>query len=192
MSQKDEEFYRFLKKVKEICIEVPLIDALHQMSKFSKFFKGIMSNRRKKGEFETVALIEKCNALFMATTPPKLQDLGSFSIPCKIGSEFIDEAFCDLGTSISLIPYSVCNKLGLKNLKLTTMTLQLADHSCKYPMGIIEDVPIEVGGCIIPTYFVILDMEEDPKIPIILGRPFLATAGAIIDVKKPQDISGDC
>ncbi|XP_042391790.1 uncharacterized protein LOC121982789 [Zingiber officinale] len=64
------------------------------------------------------------------------------------------------------------------------MALQLADHSCRYPMKIVEDVPVEVGGCIVPTNFIILDMEEDPTIPIILGRPFLATAGAIIDVKN--------
>ncbi|XP_042467549.1 uncharacterized protein LOC122050731 [Zingiber officinale] len=64
------------------------------------------------------------------------------------------------------------------------MALQLADHSCRYLMGIVEDVPIEVGGCIVPTNFIILHMEEDPKILIILGRPFLTTTGAIIDVKN--------
>ena len=117
-------------------------------------------------------------------TSPKLKDPGSFYIPCNIGTEFIEKSFCDLGASVSLIPYLVCNKLGLKNFKLTTMTLQLADHSCRYSMGIVEDMPVEVGGSIIPTDFVVLDMEEDPKIPIILGRPFLATAGAIIDVKN--------
>ncbi|XP_042387530.1 uncharacterized protein LOC121979602 [Zingiber officinale] len=182
-SQRDEEFNRFLKKIKEICIEVPLIDALHQMPKFAKFLKGILSNRRQKGDFETVALTENCSTLHMANPPPKLQDPGSFSIPCKIGFELIPRAFCDLGASVSLLPYSLCKKLGFQNIKLTTMTLQLADHLCRYPMGIVEDVPVEVGRCIVPTDFIILDMEEDPKIPIILGRPFLATAGAIIDVK---------
>ncbi|XP_042465683.1 uncharacterized protein LOC122048149 [Zingiber officinale] len=120
----------------------------------------------------------------MANAPPKLQDLGSFSIPCKIGSELIQRAFCDLGASVSLLPYSLCKKLGLQNIKLTTMTLQLADHSCRYPMRIVEDMPVEVGGCVIPTDFIILDIEEDPKISIILGRPFFATAGALIDVKS--------
>ncbi|XP_042409916.1 uncharacterized protein LOC121999282 [Zingiber officinale] len=71
-SQKDEEFNRFLKKIKEICVKVPLIDALHQMPKFIKFLKGILSNRRQKGDFETVALTENCSALLMANTPPKL------------------------------------------------------------------------------------------------------------------------
>ncbi|XP_042401007.1 uncharacterized protein LOC121991043 [Zingiber officinale] len=71
-SQKDKEFHRFLKKIKEINIEVHLIDALHQMPKFAKFLKGILSNRRQKGDFETVALMEKCSALLTAETPPKL------------------------------------------------------------------------------------------------------------------------
>ncbi|XP_042404673.1 uncharacterized protein LOC121994829 [Zingiber officinale] len=137
-----------------------------------------------KGDYETVALIENCSALLMVNPPPKLQDSGSFPIPCKIDSELIPRAFCDLGASVSLLLYSLCKKLGFQNIELTTMALQLADHSCRYPMGIVEDVPVEVGGCIVPTDFIILDMEEDPKIPIILGRPFIATAGVIIDVKS--------
>ncbi|XP_042437072.1 uncharacterized protein LOC122023040 [Zingiber officinale] len=64
------------------------------------------------------------------------------------------------------------------------MILELADHSCRYPMGIVEDVLVEVGRCKVPTDFIVLDMEEDPKILIILGRPFLDTAGAVIDVKS--------
>ncbi|XP_042400950.1 uncharacterized protein LOC121990979 [Zingiber officinale] len=183
-SQRDEEFYRFLKKVKEICVEVLLLDTLHQMPKFAKFLKGILSNRRQKGEYETVALTENCSALLMVNPPPKLQDPGSFPIPCKIDSELIPRAFYDLGASVSLLLYSLCKKLGFQNIKLTIMALQLADHSCRYPMGIVEDVPVEVGGCIVHTDFIILDMEEDPKILIILGRPFLAKAGAIIDVKS--------
>ncbi|XP_042409966.1 uncharacterized protein LOC121999339 [Zingiber officinale] len=157
-SQKDEEFHRFLKKVKEICVEVPLLDALHQMSKFAKFLKGILSNRRKKGDFETIALTEACSALFMVNSPLKLQDPGSFSIPCKISSELIPRAFCDLGASVRLLPYSLCKKLGLQSIKLTTMALQLAGHSCRYPMG-------------------------GPQNPNHSWKT-LATTGALIDVKN--------
>ncbi|XP_042437103.1 uncharacterized protein LOC122023076 [Zingiber officinale] len=110
------------------------------MPKFAKFLKGILSNRRQKGDFETVVLTENCTALFTANSSPKLQDPGSFSIPCKIGSKLIPRAFCDLGASVSLLLYSLCKKLGRQNIKLTTMALQLADHSCRYPMGIVEDV----------------------------------------------------
>ncbi|XP_042423222.1 uncharacterized protein LOC122010815 [Zingiber officinale] len=111
-SQRDEEFHQFLKKVKEIYVEVLLLDALHQMSKFVKFLKGILSNRRQKGDFEIEALTENYSALLMANPPPKLQDPGSFSIQWKIGSELIPRAFCDLGASVSLLPYSLYKKLG--------------------------------------------------------------------------------
>ncbi|KAJ9178339.1 hypothetical protein P3X46_010230 [Hevea brasiliensis] len=69
------------------------------------------------------------------------------------------------------------------DLKPTHISLQLADRTIKYPEGILENVPLKVGKFYIPVDFVILDMEEDSNIPIILGRPFLATAGALIDVK---------
>ncbi|XP_042408842.1 uncharacterized protein LOC121998141 [Zingiber officinale] len=143
-SQKDEEFHRFLKKVKEICIEVPLLDALHQMPKFAKFLKGILSNRRQKCDFETIALIEGCSTLFWRILHQNFR---------------IQE----------VSPYRA----------------KLALNSYREPSAIwVEDVPVEVGGCVIPTDFIIMDMKEDLKIPIILGRPFLATAGALIDVKN--------
>ncbi|XP_042404760.1 uncharacterized protein LOC121994954 [Zingiber officinale] len=81
MMKKDEEFGRFLDKVKDICVEVPLIDVIQQMLKFAKFLKDIMSNKKRKGDIETIALTEECSALFEKNTSPKLQDLGSFYIP---------------------------------------------------------------------------------------------------------------
>jgi len=115
--------------------------------------------------------------------PPKLGDSGSFSIPCVIGSEAIDKAMCDLGASVSLLPLSLFNRIGIGELKPTEVTLKLADRTNIHPVGFIEDIPIEVGGIYIPTDFIVLDMDEDDQAPFILGRPFLATAGAMIDVK---------
>jgi hypothetical protein len=123
------------------------------------------------------------SAMIQKTLPPKLKDPGSFSIPCVIGGCSVSKALCDLGASVSLMPYSLCKRLNLGELKPTVMTLQLADRSIKRPMGILEDVPVRIDKFYVPGDFVVLDMEEDPRIPIILGRPFLATAGAIIDVK---------
>ncbi|KAJ8767170.1 hypothetical protein K2173_013567 [Erythroxylum novogranatense] len=85
---------------------------------------------------------------------------------------------------VSLLPLSVCQKLDIGELKPTTISLQLADRSIKFPIGILENVPLKVGSLFIPVDFVVLEMEEDINIPIILGRPFLATAGAIIDVRN--------
>ncbi|GKB10785.1 DNA-directed DNA polymerase, partial [Tanacetum coccineum] len=80
------------------------------------------------------------------------------------------------------MPYTMYKKLGLGEPKATRMSLELADRSIQYPRGIIEDVLIKVDKFAIPIYFVILDMPEDSRVPIILGRPFLATVRAMIDV----------
>ena len=77
--------------------------------------------------------------------PPKLKGLGSFSIPCNIGTIFINKALCDLGASVSVKPLTVCKKLDMGDLKCTNITLQMADRSLKYPLGILEDVPMRVG-----------------------------------------------
>ncbi|XP_056691761.1 uncharacterized protein [Spinacia oleracea] len=132
---------------------------------------------------ETVNLTENCSAIILNQMPRKLKDPGSFSIPCAIKKLEISNALCDLGTSVSLLPYSVFAKLEVGDLVPTNITLPLADRSVKYPIGKIEDVPLRVGGFVIPVDFVVLDIDEDVHVPIILGRPFLATAGATIDVK---------
>ncbi|GJW40824.1 DNA-directed DNA polymerase [Tanacetum coccineum] len=110
------------------------------------------------------------------------KDPGSFTIPCDIGQLHIDNALADLGASISLMPYTMYEKLGLGEPKATRMSLELADRSIQYPRGIIENVLIKVDKFVLPIDFVILDMPEDSRVPIILGRPFLATARAMIDV----------
>ncbi|XP_022876784.1 uncharacterized protein LOC111394989 [Olea europaea var. sylvestris] len=96
------------------------------------------------------------------------------------------QALCDLGASINLMPLSIFKKLGLGEPKATTVTLQLADRSLTHLRGIIEDALVKVDKLIFPTDFLILDMEEDKDVPIILGRPFLATARALIDVQQGQ------
>ncbi|KAJ9170746.1 hypothetical protein P3X46_018829 [Hevea brasiliensis] len=179
----DKQFGKFLEVLKKLYINVPFVDALSQMPSYAKFLKEILSNKRKLEDHETVALTEECSAILQRKLPPKLKDPGSFSIPCHIGESCSTKALCDLGASVSLMPLSIYEKLNMGDLKSTHISLQLGDRSIKYPEGILENVPLKVGKFYIPVDFVILDMEEDSNIPIILGRPFLATAGALIDVK---------
>ena len=113
-----------------------------------------------------------------------MKDLDSFTIPCKIGNSIFERALCDLGANINLMPLSIFKRLGLGKARPMTVTLQLADSSLKHPRGVIEDVLVKVDKFIFLAYFIVLDMEEDTKIPIILGRPFLATGRAKIDVQK--------
>ncbi|XP_022019252.1 uncharacterized protein LOC110919288 [Helianthus annuus] len=91
-------------------------------------------------------------------------------------------ALADLGASINLMPFSLYERLGLGELTPTRMSLSLADRSVKYPRGIVENLLVKVDKFVFPVDFVVLDMEADERVPIILGRPFLRTAKAIIDV----------
>ena len=106
----------------------------------------------------------------------KEKDPGNFSIPCILGNHMVDKAFLDLGASVSLMPLAVCERLNLGELQPTKMSLQLADRSVKYPISILEDVPVRIDKLYFPTYFVVMDIKEDDDIPILLGRPFLSTA----------------
>ncbi|XP_063949931.1 uncharacterized protein LOC135152767 [Daucus carota subsp. sativus] len=156
------------------------------MPSYAKFMKGILSRKLKLEELETVALTKECSAVLQQKLPPKLKDPGSFTIPCSIGELSFTKCLCDLGASINLMPLSVFKKLGLPEPKPTNMSLQLADRSITYPRGIVEDVLVKVEKLIFPADFVILDFEEDIKIPIILGSPFLATGQTLIDVQKGE------
>ncbi|XP_062114466.1 uncharacterized protein LOC133825555 [Humulus lupulus] len=179
--QQDGQFQRFLDVLKQLHINIPLVEDLEQMPNYMKFLKNILSKKRRLGEFETVALTEGCSAILKNKIPPKLKDLGSFTIPCSIGGRDVGRALCDLGASINLMPMSIFKKLGIGEARPTTVTLQLADHSMAHPEGKIKDVLVQVDKFIFLTDFIILDYEADRDVPIILGRPFLATGRTLID-----------
>jgi hypothetical protein len=112
------------------------------------------------------------------------KDPGCPTIP-SVGSFKFEKALCDLGASVSFIPRDVFEKLHLP-LEPKGMCLELGDNSICYPLGIAEDVPMKVGHHFIPVDFVVLEMGEREKPPLILGRPFLKTVGATIDVGKGE------
>ncbi|GKG08915.1 reverse transcriptase domain-containing protein, partial [Tanacetum coccineum] len=115
-------------------------------------------------------LSDESSAMIQNKVPPKLEDLGSFLIPCNFNKTFSCNALADLDASINLMPMSV----------------RLADRSFQYPVGIAKNMLVEVGKFTFPIDFVILKMEEDSKVPLILGRPFLYTVDAVIRVKQKQ------
>ncbi|XP_010507594.1 PREDICTED: uncharacterized protein LOC104784237 [Camelina sativa] len=126
------------------------------------------------------------SAIIQNKIPEKLPDPGSFVLDCTIFTDRFARSLCELGSSVNLMPRSVALSLGMTDFKPTKITLILADRSIRIPDGVLEGVPIKIGECLIPTDFVVLKYEEEPKDPLILGRSFLAIAGAIIDVKKGQ------
>ncbi|GKC62648.1 putative nucleotidyltransferase, ribonuclease H [Tanacetum coccineum] len=173
---------KFLENLKQLHINLPFIKSLAQMPKYAKFLKSLLTNKARLEEACTVTMNKRCSAVLLNKLPSKEKDPGSFTIPCNIGHLHINNALADLGASISLMPYTMYEKLGLGESKPTRMSLELADRSIQYPRGIIENVTIKVDNFILPIDFVIFDMPEDSRIMIILGRPFLATARAMIYV----------
>ncbi|XP_015965708.1 uncharacterized protein LOC107489474 [Arachis duranensis] len=118
--------------------------------------------------------------------PPKLEDPGSFFLPCTIGNISINKAMCDLGASINLMPSSLMKRLYIEEVKRIQMSLELVDKTMVFPKGVIENLLVKVDKFIFPANFVILDLDEERGNSIILGRPFLATARAIIDVEQEE------
>ncbi|KAL5577804.1 hypothetical protein UlMin_019503 [Ulmus minor] len=184
--QQDHQFRRFLDVLKQLHINIPLVEALEQMPNYVKFMKDMLTKKRRFGEFETVALTRECSAVLQNKLPPKLKDPGSFTIPCSIGNQYFGKALCDLGASINLMPMSIFKKLGIGEARPTIVSLQLADRSIAHPEGKIEDVLVKVDKFIFPVDFIVLDYEADLEVPIILGRPFLATGRTLIDVQKGE------
>ncbi|KAJ4803483.1 F7F22.17 [Rhynchospora pubera] len=182
-AKEEKEYGKFMEIMKQIQISIPFTDMLTKMPSYAKFLKDILTNK-KKIEDVCIAVTHESKSVSTKKLPPKLKDPGRFTIPCKIGEANIKRALLDLGASVSLMPESIFNQLGVGELRTTRMTLQLADRSTRLPLGIVEDVPIQVGDIVVPCDFVIVDMEEDPEVPIILGRPFLATAGILINCRN--------
>ncbi|GKB46704.1 reverse transcriptase domain-containing protein [Tanacetum coccineum] len=174
--------------LKKKLTEVP--DALILIPKYQKMLKSLLSNKEKLLELANTPLNENCSAVILKKLPEKLGDPGKFLIPCGF-SELKCKALADLGASINLMPLSVWKKLGLPELISTRMTLELANRAICTPAGIARDVFVPVGKFTFPADFVIVDYESDPRVPLILGRPFLRTARALIDVHGEEMILRD-
>ncbi|XP_042065451.1 uncharacterized protein LOC121808961 [Salvia splendens] len=182
----DAQFAKFLEVMSKVHINIPLVEGLQQMPNYAKFLKDVVAKKRKWGKYETVGLTENCNAIVQKGLPTKHKDTGSFTLSCVLGDNVEGTTLCDLGASINLMPLSFYRKLNIDNICPTSITLQMADRNTTTPRGIVEDVLVKVGEFIFPADFVVLDMQEDKKVPLILGRPFLATGGAMIDVRKGE------
>jgi len=181
--KEDTQFKKFLEIIKQLHINLPLVEAFAQMPKYAKFMKELLTNRKKLEEASTVSLGENCSAIIQSKLPEKIKDPGGLIIECHFGDSIVEKALADSGASINVMPYKLFLKLGLQDLEPTRITIQLADRSVRRPRAVVSDVIVKVGGLVFPSDFVILDVDEDTDVPIILGRPFLATSRALLDIQ---------
>ena len=177
----NSEIYELFKQVK---LNIPLLDAIKQIPSYAKFLKYFCIVKRKLGVNKEAFMTEQSTSLIRNNLPPKYKDLGSPTISIVVGKSKLGHALVDLGASVNLLPYSVYVDLGLGELEPTNITLQLADRSVKIPRGIVKDLLVQVDKLYFPMDFFVLDtqpvMNQGTQFPVILGRPFLAIANAII------------
>ena len=161
---------------------------IEQVPTYENFLKDLGTVKRGLNVDKKAFLTEQVNAIIQCKTPVKYKDPGYLTISVNIGGTCVEKALLDLGASVNLLPYSVYKQLGLGELKPTTITLSLADRSIKIPKGTMEDVLIQVDKFYYPVDFVVLDTEPvalgTNYVPIILGRPFLATFNVIINFQN--------
>ena len=156
------------------------------MPNYVKFVKEIMSNKMNLEAYGTVNMSKNCSLIIQWKLLEKLKDPGSFTIPCVIRKHTFSKALCDLGANINLMSYLVAKRVNLGEIEPKALSLQMADRSMALPKGVIEYVLIKIGKFIFPMDFMVSDMEEDEKVPLILRRPFLATIRALIDVESGE------
>ncbi|XP_070015537.1 uncharacterized protein [Nicotiana sylvestris] len=174
-----EMFYDILK---QLSVNIPFVEAFQEMPGFAKYLKDLITKKRTTKN-EVVNVTHRVSSMIATSTIQKKKDPGAFTIPCTIGAHDFARALCDNGASINLMPLAIYKKAGLGMPRPTSMRLQTADRSIKRPVGIVDDVLVKVGKFHLPADFVILDCAVDKEIPIILGRPFLATGRALMDSK---------
>ncbi|CAM8987545.1 unnamed protein product [Rhodiola kirilowii] len=168
--------------LKKLYVTLPFHEVITQNPTNAKFLKDIVSSRRVIEESIMVALNHECSGIFSKQIPLKMKDPRRFTIPCSIGAMSFEHPLADLGASVSVMPLVTYYKLGLEGIKATKMTLQLADGTKRQPKGVIENVPVKVDKFYIPCDFVVMDMGNSGNTSLILGRPFLATAGFKVDM----------
>ncbi|PIN01467.1 DNA-directed DNA polymerase [Handroanthus impetiginosus] len=184
-SKKQEKGKEILETFCKIEVNIPLLDAIKQISRYAKFLKELCTNKKKLKGSDRISVGENISAVLQRKLPPKCKDLGIFSIPCKIGNVRIEKTMCDLGASINIMPLSIYSSLNVGPLKETRIIIQLADRSVVYPEGVLEDVLVQVNELIFPADFYVLNLSEDNSpnsTQILLGRPFLRTSRTKIDV----------
>nr|GEX72416.1 reverse transcriptase domain-containing protein [Tanacetum cinerariifolium] len=174
-----EKFFQFFK---DLNFNISFADALILMPKFGLNIKTLLTKKENLFELARTPLNEHCSTVLLKKLPEKLGDPGKFLIPCDFPEMAECLALADLDASINLMPLSMWNKLSLPDLSPTCMTLELADRSISRPVEVAKDVFVKVGTFHFLTDFVVVDLDADPRVPLILGRYFLKTERALINV----------
>ena len=182
----DAEYTQFLEMMKNTTLNILAYELFTGAPKYVRFFKTMLSTKEEPKVNEIAELSTKCSSIVKKDIqlPKKLKDPRSCNIPFDFGEKGTFRALCDLGSGVSLMPKKLAEWMNLiAEMKYTSVKLLLADPSVIRPQRIIEDVCVGVRGVILSCDFIVIELDVDKEVPLILGRPFLATGDAWIGVK---------
>ena len=172
------------KQLDEMEAVTPLMEVLNLILEPHKDVRNSILERIKMyQDSEDECDVNPSRATVKRSVQEKLEDHGCFTLPCSIRQLAFSSCLCDLRASVSLMSLSMARKLEFTQYMPCDLTLILADRSSRKLFSLLKNLPVMINGVEVPTDFVVLEMEAEPKDPLILGRPFLALVGAMIDVK---------
>ena len=175
-----------LKAFRQVTITIPLVDAIQHISSYAKFLKGLCTPTRKP---KRIHMSETISSIMLSTLPRKRRDPGAPMISCEIGGRTFARSLLDTGASVNMLPKGVYDIFPLGELQPLFIELSLADGSVRRTHCVVEDVIVKGENYYFLVDFIIVDMKSTKDLtdfPIILGRPFLATAKAITDWGKGE------
>ncbi|XP_016570951.2 uncharacterized protein LOC107868839 [Capsicum annuum] len=169
---------KFMAKLRNLSINISLLEAIQEIPGYTK-----LMSKKKNVEGDTIEVTHRSITIIDSKVAKKKDDPRVFTISCTIGTYEFAKDLCDLGESINLMHFVIYKKLGLDIPIPTFLHFLMADWSIKRLVGILFNVFVKVDKFILLMDFVVLDCELDQEVPIILGRPFLSTERAIVDLE---------
>ncbi|XP_013607872.1 PREDICTED: uncharacterized protein LOC106314562 [Brassica oleracea var. oleracea] len=161
-SRKDCEEMKCKKMLDELNVMFSLMDTIQMIPSMHSLVKGLISGKTS-AESDIMMVSKECSAVLQNRTVRKLEDPGKFVLSVQIGKTVFACSLCDLGSCVNLMPYSVAKPMRLTNFKPTRISLVFADRSVKLPVGILEDLQVQIGDTTVPADFVVLELEDEPK-----------------------------
>jgi hypothetical protein len=177
----DEKLSRFIEVIRRMYVHISMLDAM-QVPTYAGYLKDILNQKRPIPEMNRLMFAERCSSAILDGLPDRIGDPGVPTISYLIGTQKFEQALCDLGASVGVMPKVIYDQLNHDSLVPTSMQLQLVDQLIWHLVGIAEDIPVRIRNSFIPVDFVVLKMDVCRQILLILGRSFLSTTGATIDV----------
>ncbi|XP_019093237.1 PREDICTED: uncharacterized protein LOC109129440 [Camelina sativa] len=167
--------------------KIPFPKAVKHISLFKKVYNDVVVEENDLVEVKAFLALEKKNIHApVLKRLPKLEDPGKFVVPCSISGVNFEDSLCDIGSSVNVMSKDVTERLGIDDMKASKVSLKFANAVSTTPQGFISNLDVQVGSCLVATDFYVVEISEGYVMPLILGRPFLATVGTVADLPKKR------